>query len=111
MPSVQYKIASMRSAYFRISIGLGILKDMFHIVAVNLYGDTLAKETISMSYENNDIYYSALANNVNQFLAFSLNVTRYRITTNTTDKISATGCAQRRPFIPIIDCKIKITGI
>ena len=39
------------------------------------------------------------------------NVTRYRMTTNTTDKTSATGCAQSSPSIPIIDCKIKITGI
>lgn len=31
--------------------------------------------------------------------------------TNITDKISATGCAQRSPFIPITDCKIKIAGI
>lgn len=29
---------------FRISIGLGILKDMFHIVAVNLYGDAIAQK-------------------------------------------------------------------
>ena len=33
---------------FRISIGLGILKDMFHIVAVNLYGDAIATETIPL---------------------------------------------------------------
>ena len=39
------------------------------------------------------------------------NVPRYRMTTNTTDKTSATGCAQSSPSIPIIDCKIKITGI
>ena len=36
---------------FRISIGLGILKDMFHIVAVNLYGDAIATETISLPYK------------------------------------------------------------
>ena len=39
---------------FRISIGLGILKDMFHIVAVNLYGDAIATETIELPYENSD---------------------------------------------------------
>ena len=53
---------------FRISIGLGILKDMFHMAAVNLYGDAIATETISLPYENSDAYYSALAKNVKQFI-------------------------------------------
>lgn len=53
---------------FRISIGLGILKDMFHMAAVNLYGDTIATETISLPYENSDTYYTTLAENVEQFI-------------------------------------------
>ena len=53
---------------FRISIGLGILKDMFHIVAVNLYGDAIATETIELPYESSDAYYSALAANVDCLL-------------------------------------------
>ena len=53
---------------FRISIGLGILKDMFHIVAVNLYGDAIATETIELPYENSDAYYTALAANVELFI-------------------------------------------
>lgn len=53
---------------FRISIGLGILKDMFHIVAVNLYGDAIATETIELPYESSDAYYSALAANVELFI-------------------------------------------
>lgn len=53
---------------FRISIGLGILKDMFHIVAVNLYGDAIATETIELPYENNDAYYIELAKNVEDFI-------------------------------------------
>lgn len=53
---------------FRISIGLGILKDMFHIVAVNLYGDAVATETIELPYENSDAYYTALAANVELFI-------------------------------------------
>lgn len=52
----------------RISIGLGILKDMFHMVAVNLYGDAIATETITLPYENSDTYYSVLAENVEQFI-------------------------------------------
>lgn len=54
---------------FRISIGLGILKDMFHIVAVNLYGDAIATETISLPYKNSDAYYNELAENVEQFIS------------------------------------------
>ena len=53
---------------YRISIGLGILKDMFHIVAVNLYGDSIASETICLPYENSDAYYSTLAENVERFI-------------------------------------------
>ena len=53
---------------FRISIGVGILKDMFHIVAVNLYGDAIATETTVLDYEDSDAYYSALAQKVNQFI-------------------------------------------
>lgn len=37
---------------------------MFHIVAVNLYGDAVATETIELPYENSDAYYTALAANV-----------------------------------------------
>lgn len=53
---------------FRISIGLGILKDMFHIVAVNLYGDAIATETIELPYENSDTYYTALTANIELFI-------------------------------------------
>ena len=53
---------------FRISIGLGILKDMFHIAAVNLYGDAIAAETIPLPYENSDAYYSRLAEIVAHFI-------------------------------------------
>ena len=53
---------------YRISIGLGILKDMFHIVAINLYGDVIATETISLPYENSDDYYAELTENVEHFI-------------------------------------------
>lgn len=52
----------------RISIGLGILKDMFHIVAVNLYGEAIATETIELSYKSDDVYYDTLAKEVEQFI-------------------------------------------
>ena len=41
---------------------------MFHIVAVNLYGDAIATETIELPYENSDAYYTALAANVELFI-------------------------------------------
>ena len=53
---------------FRISIGVGILKDMFHMVAVNLYGDAIATETVELSYENSDDYYNILSENIRQFI-------------------------------------------
>ena len=53
---------------FRISLGLGILKDMFHIVAVNLYGEVMATETIELPYVNSDTYYTSLAENVETFI-------------------------------------------
>ena len=53
---------------FRISIGLGIMKDMFHIVAVNLYGDAIATETIALAYENSAAYYAELSGHVEQFI-------------------------------------------
>lgn len=53
---------------FRISIGVGILKDMFHMVAVNLYGDAIATETIELPYENSDDYYNSLSENIRRFI-------------------------------------------
>ena len=53
---------------YRIYIGLGILKDMFHIVAVNLYGEAVATDTIELSYSSNDEYYDTLAKEVEKFI-------------------------------------------
>ena len=53
---------------FRISIGVGILKDMFHMVAVNLYGDAIATETVELPYENSDDYYNVLSENIERFI-------------------------------------------
>lgn len=53
---------------FKISIGLGILKKMFHIVAVNLYGEAVASETIPLPYNNTEHYYSQLAEEVEHFI-------------------------------------------
>lgn len=53
---------------FKIAIGLGILKEMFHIVAVNLYGEAIASETIALPYCNTEDYYIQLAGYVKQFI-------------------------------------------
>lgn len=53
---------------FRISVGLGILKDMFHMVAVNLYGEAISTETIELPYENTEAYYTKLAGYVTDFI-------------------------------------------
>ena len=36
----------------RISIGVGILKNMFHITAVNLYGNAVCTDTFPIPYAN-----------------------------------------------------------
>ncbi len=41
---------------------------MFHIVAVNLYGEAIATETIELSYKSDDVYYDTLAKEVEQFI-------------------------------------------
>lgn len=51
-----------------IAIGLGILKNMFHIVAINLYGDTIASDTVELPYECTDAYYSKVTDEVEAFI-------------------------------------------
>ena len=53
---------------FKLSIGLGILKNMFHIVAVNLYGETIASDTIFLPYSDRDEYYDEAAAHVERFI-------------------------------------------
>ena len=53
---------------FRIAIGIGILKNMFHIVAVDLYGETMAMNTVSVPYANTPDYYSQVASSVEKFI-------------------------------------------
>lgn len=52
----------------KIAIGIGILKKMFHIVAVNLYGEAVAMDTIFLPYNDTKDYYSQVAENVEQFI-------------------------------------------
>ena len=53
---------------FRISIGIGILKNMFHITAIDLYGNAFYTETIALPYSNTEEYYRQLADKVREFI-------------------------------------------
>ena len=53
---------------FRISIGIGILKNMFHITAVDLYGNCICSDTIPVPYSNTADYYHQVADSIKKFL-------------------------------------------
>ncbi len=53
---------------FRISIGIGILKNMFHITAVDLYGNTLYTNTIPFPYSNTPDYYKQVTDKIKEFI-------------------------------------------
>lgn len=52
----------------RISIGVGILKNMFHIVAVNLYGEAIQTETVPLPYKKESSYYIEVTDKIKQFI-------------------------------------------
>ncbi|MFA4034833.1 ROK family transcriptional regulator [Blautia stercoris] len=52
----------------RISIGIGILKKMFYIVAIDLYGKVIAKDTIDLDYSDTEEYYEKVANKIDEFI-------------------------------------------
>lgn len=54
---------------FKISIGIGILKNMFHMTAVDLYGNTLHTGTISLPYSDTPSYYEQVADEVKKLIA------------------------------------------
>ena len=54
---------------FRISIGIGILKNMFHITAVDLYGNTFYTDTIPLPYSNTPEYYKQVTDKIKEFIA------------------------------------------
>lgn len=56
-------------ADFKISIGVGILKNMFHITAIDLYGNSLATATIDFPYEDTAAYYEKIAVSIQEFIA------------------------------------------
>ena len=54
---------------FRISIGIGILKNMFHITAVDLYGKAFYTNTIPFPYSNTPDYYKQVTDKIKEFIA------------------------------------------
>ena len=54
---------------FKISIGVGILKNMFHITAIDLYGNTICTDTIPLTYSNTAAYYQQLTDRIKEFIA------------------------------------------
>ena len=53
---------------FKISIGVGILKNMFHITAIDLYGNTICTDTIPLTYSNTAAYYQQITDKVKDFI-------------------------------------------
>lgn len=51
---------------FKIAIGIGILKDMFHIIAVDLYGNVIHTDTIPLPYSNTAAYYEQAAKKISE---------------------------------------------
>ena len=54
---------------FKISIGIGILKGMFHITAVDLYGNAFYTDTIPLPYSNTPDYYKQVTDAVKEFIS------------------------------------------
>lgn len=54
---------------FRIAVGIGVLKNMFHITAVDLYGNILFMDTFPLSYSGTPSYYEQLAGEILKFIA------------------------------------------
>ena len=53
---------------FRIAIGIGVLKDMFHITSVDLYGNVMCTDTILLTYSNTPEYYQKITDNIKAFI-------------------------------------------
>lgn len=56
------------SSSCRIAIGVEIVKQSFEIVALNLYGEILKSQTHFIPFSNQDSYFSAVCNHINDFI-------------------------------------------
>lgn len=54
---------------FRLSIGIGLLKEMFHITATDLYGKVLCTDTVSLPYSDTPSYYRQVAEKIKSFIS------------------------------------------
>lgn len=54
---------------FKIAIGIGILKNMFHITAVDLYGNAFYTETFALPYSNTSSYYEQVTGKIKEFIS------------------------------------------
>ena len=52
----------------KISIGVGILKNMFHLAAVNLYGEAVRVDTCAVPYSNTVEYYREVISRIEDFI-------------------------------------------
>lgn len=52
----------------KLSIGIGLLKDQFHIAAVNLYGEIVASHTIPFSYRDTSDCYARITEEILRFI-------------------------------------------
>lgn len=54
---------------FRISIGIGLQKNMFHLTAIDLYGNDIYTDTIQICYSNSTAYYEQVIGKIKEFIA------------------------------------------
>lgn len=57
------------NAAARIAIGVEVLKEKAFIIALDLYGNKLAQETLDLPFQKSDLYFCALGNWINRFIA------------------------------------------
>lgn len=53
---------------FKISIGIGILKNMYHITAVDLYGSAIYTDTFPLPYSDTPVYYEQISKQIAEFI-------------------------------------------
>ncbi len=53
---------------FKVSIGVGLLKNLCHFTSVNLYGDVICTDTVALPYENTDSYYQQITDKIKEFI-------------------------------------------
>lgn len=54
---------------FKLSIGIGLLKNMFHMTVIDLYGNVICTDTIQLPYTNTAPYYEQVADHIQHFIA------------------------------------------